>query len=183
MMPGQTFKGPLPGLSSEEAATRDLLSSHLDVLARQIGERNSKKYSALQKSAEYIVQQFEKIGYAPKFQEFNLEEQMFRAEGPNYKNIAVEIPGSDPALAKVVIGAHYDSAIGSPGANDNASGVASLLELARTLYGKQNARTIEFVAFANGEEPFQGTRDSGSFHYVESAVLGHSNIKGVLSLD
>lgn len=176
LMPGQSFKGPLPGLSPEESSRRDFLSGHLDVLARQIGERNSNKYSALQKSADYITQQFEKFGYVPKFQEFEVN-------GQKYKNIEVELPGNDPDLAKVIVGAHYDSAIDSPGANDNASGVASLLELARSLYGKQNARTVKIVALVNGEAPFEATQNSGSYHYAQLAKSANAKIKGMLSLD
>ncbi|MBS1957020.1 MAG: M28 family peptidase [Cyanobacteria bacterium SZAS-4] len=176
LMPGQSFKGPLPGLSSEESAWRDFLSGHLDVLANQIGERNSKKYSALQKAADYITQQFKKLGYEPKFQEFDVD-------GQKYKNIEVELPGSDPDLAKVIVGAHYDSAIDSPGANDNASGVACLLELARALHGKSNARTIKIVALTNGEAPFQSTPNSGSYHYAQLAKSANAKIKGMLSLD
>ncbi len=176
LMPGQTFKGPLPGLSPEESASRDFLAGHLDMLSKEIGERNCKKYSALQKSADYITKQFEKFGYTPKFQEFD-------ADGQKYKNIEVELPGTDPDLAKVIVGAHYDSAIGSPGANDNASGVACLLELARSLHGKQNARTIKIVALSNGEAPFQNTENSGSYHYAQLAKSANAKIKGMLSLD
>ncbi len=176
LMPGQSFKGPLPGLSPEEASTRDFLSGHLDVLAKQIGERNSVKYSELQKSADYITEQFVKFGYVPRFQEFD-------AEGKKYKNIEVELPGSDFNLAKVIVGAHYDSAIGSPGANDDASGIACLLELARSLHGKQNARTVKIVALANGEAPFQATQNSGSYHYAQLAKSASAKIKGMLSLD
>lgn len=176
LMPGQSFKGPLPGLSPEESATRDFLSGHLEVLAKQIGERNSKKYSELQKSVDYITQQFKNIGYVPRFQEFDVD-------GKNYKNIEVELPGSDPDLAKVIVGAHYDSAVDSPGANDNASGVACILELARLLHGRQNVRTVKIVAFANGEAPFQATQNSGSYQYAQLAKSANAKIKGMLSLD
>ncbi len=176
LMPGQSFKGVLPPLTADQVVIRNRLSEHVDVLAKQCGERNSRKLEALYKAADYIATQFTEYGYAPKFQEYEVD-------GKKYKNIEVELIGSNPQLAKIIVGAHYDSAIDSPGGNDNASGVACLLEMARAMHGKQSARTIRFVALVNGEPPFQMTENSGSSKYAQRSKELGEKIKGMISLD
>ncbi|RTL42640.1 MAG: M28 family peptidase [Candidatus Melainabacteria bacterium] len=175
-MPGQTFNGPLPPLSEKEVTIRDALAKHVHVLAEDIGERNSTQFEHLNKAAEYIIQEFKIIGYQPRFQAYELN-------GKTYKNIEVEIAGKDPNAAILIVGAHYDSALNSPGADDNASGVASLLELSRALWGKQFDRKIKIVAFANGEPPYANTPDSGSHRYAQLAKGYGAKIKGMISLD
>ncbi len=84
------------------------------------------------------------------------------------KNLAVQKPGSVEDAASVVIGAHYDSVPGSPGADDNASGVAGLLELARLLRDYENRKTLHFVAFTHEEPPYFLTSKMGSHVYARS---------------
>jgi Zn-dependent M28 family amino/carboxypeptidase len=82
-----------------------------------------------------------------------------------------------------VLGAHYDTVGGSPGANDNGTGVAALLELARRFAGRPQARTIRFVAFVNEEPPFFQTPQMGSLVYADAARARGDRIVGMLSLE
>ena len=84
-------------------------------------------------------------------------------------NLAVERAGREPAGGIPLIGAHYDSVRGCPAANDNGSGVAALLELARRFTEIEPACTVRFVAFANEEPPFFMTRQQGSMVYARAA--------------
>ncbi len=83
-----------------------------------------------------------------------------------------------------MVGAHYDSVIGSPGANDNGSGVAALLALARRLAGRQYPRTLRFVAFVNEEPPmFQAAGEMGSHIYASRCRANGDRIEAMLSLE
>ena len=82
-----------------------------------------------------------------------------------------------------MLGAHYDSVAGSPGANDNATGVAAVLELARFLAGKRLTRSVHVVAFVNEESPFFGTVDMGSRRYARRARAQGNNIIAMVSLE
>jgi Zn-dependent M28 family amino/carboxypeptidase len=98
-------------------------------------------------------------------------------------NIIAELPGSTKAAEIVVIGAHYDSAIGSPAANDNGSGVAALIEIARSLAKEKFARTVRFVAFTNEEMPFFRTDDMGSNRYAQHCRERDENVVSMVSVE
>jgi Zn-dependent M28 family amino/carboxypeptidase len=96
-------------------------------------------------------------------------------------NIDTERSGSTDEI--LVIGAHYDSVSGCPGANDNASGVAALIELARIVRPDTGRRTIRFVAFANEEPPFFMTDAMGSVVYARACRARGERIVGMFSLE
>ena len=145
-MPGRSYFGQPIQPSLEEL--RVAVDLHKDVvyLEGAIGERNLDRYNALQNAARYIEESLKALGY-------NAEEPEYVVEGLKAKNISVEIRGSSLPQEIVVIGAHYDSVFGSPGADDNGSGIAALLEIARQLQNAAPARTIRLVAFVNEEPP------------------------------
>ena len=91
-------------------------------------------------------------------------------------NIEAEIRGARPQI--VVIGAHYDSVFGCPGANDNGSGVAALLALARRFAGKPTGQTLRFVAFVNEEPSYFQTEKMGSFVYASRCKARGDQISG-----
>jgi Zn-dependent M28 family amino/carboxypeptidase len=95
----------------------------------------------------------------------------------------VELRGSAKPEEIVVIGAHYDSVYGSPGANDNASGVAALVALARAARGKGFARTVRFVAFVNEEPPYFQRGAMGSQHYAKEAKRRGEKVVAMMSLE
>ena len=109
-----------------------------------------------------------------------VERQTYEADGIQVSNLILEIPGSDEI---VVIGAHYDSAGYAPGADDNASGVAALLELARRFKDVKTKRTLRFVAFVNEEPPHFQTQAMGSWQYARRCRERKENVVAMLSLE
>jgi Zn-dependent M28 family amino/carboxypeptidase len=175
-MPGRSYEGPLEPLSEHESALRDQLKAHVLVLAGAIGERNVRRYQALNAAADYVSQQFREIGYT-------VREQTFAVEGKTVKNFEAELRGKLQPQEIIVFGAHYDSVAGSPGANDNASGVAALLALARLANQQRFARTVRFVAFVNEELPYFQTRHMGSRVYARECAQRGERIAAMLSLE
>jgi Zn-dependent M28 family amino/carboxypeptidase len=109
--------------------------------------------------------------------------QPFDCEGGAVRNIEVEIPGRLRAAEIIVDGAHYDSARCAPGANDNGSGVAMVLELARHFKSSRPERTLRFVLFVNEEPPYFGTAGMGSMVYANRSRARGENIKAMLTLE
>src|SRR5437773_2753388 len=145
---------------SDLSALRDRLMQHVDVLARVIGDRNvSTRYAALESAARYIETTFSQLGYQPAA-------QIYRVSGVEVRNIEVESRGAQQPDQIIVVGAHYDSVPGCPAANDNASGVAATLELARHFRTIPTSRTLRFVAFVNEEPPYFHTESMGSLVYA-----------------
>ncbi len=175
-MPGRSFRGSLPELASHQAALRTRLETHVDILASRIGERNMHRYPKLVRAAQYIEDSFSQFGYRP-------ESQTFMVAARPVRNVEVELTGHSRRDQIVVVGAHYDSVRGSPGANDNATGVAALLELARTLVTQRLSRTVRFVAFANEEPPYFYTRAMGSRRYAERSAERGERVVAMLSLE
>ena len=175
-MPGRSHKGALPPLSPDQAYLRDRLRGHVAMLAGNIGERNLFHYSALQQAARYIATTLQGLGLP-------VREEGYRVQGKDAYNIEVELKGTAHPEEVVVIGAHYDSVFGSPGANDNGSGVAALLELVRLLKESRPARTVRFVAFVNEEPPWFQTGQMGSMVYVRRAKQRKEKIVAMLSLE
>ncbi|MFB3066125.1 MAG: M28 family peptidase [Planctomycetota bacterium] len=172
-MPGKSYRGTLPPLTAEERALENRLRLHVQHLAEGIGNRNVFVPDALDEAAVYIEDAFRGIGLRPR-------RQTFRAHGQDVHNIEVEIEGSDEI---VVVGAHYDSAPDCPAANDNGTGVAALLEIAREWRHKQPVRTLRFVAFVNEEPPFFQTAQMGSLVYAQAAEERGDKIVAMLSLE
>lgn len=175
-MPNKSYTGPFEPLSESEKFLRDRLKQHVATLAEEIGERNIWCRKELEAAADYIEETFASAGYEVSTQDFDFK-------GISVKNIEVELTGTTRRDEIVVVGAHYDSVMGSPGANDNASGVAGLLEIARLLAGKNFPRTIRFVAFVNEEPPFFQTEDMGSRVYAARSRKRNENITAMFSLE
>jgi len=175
-MPGRSYAGPLEPLSEDESALRDQLKAHVVMLAGAIGERNLRRYQALNAAADYISQQFRRMGYT-------VREQTFVVEGKTVKNLEAELSGNSQPQEIILFGAHYDSVAGSPGANDNASGVGALLALARLTNQQRFARTVRFVVFVNEELPYFQTRHMGSRVYARECAQRGERIAAMLSLE
>jgi Zn-dependent M28 family amino/carboxypeptidase len=175
-MPGESHDGPLLPLSPQEAETSINLRNHVASLAGRIGERNLTAYNQLQATAAYIEDALKSEGYRVDSQEYVTENRKVR-------NLIAEIPGAGRAGEIVIVGAHYDTAYDCPGADDNTSGVAALLELARLLHGTHPARTIRFVAFVNEEPPWFQTEAMGSWVYAKHLHKLNENIVAALSIE
>lgn len=157
-----------PGLAAE-------LRKDVDALAR-IGPRTIVIPGNLPTAAAHIERSFKEAGY-------DVLEQKFTADGVPVDNVSVEIGGRSRPSEIVIIGAHYDSVAISPGADDNASGVAVLLAIARRIRSEQPKRTIRLVAFANEEPPMFKSAQMGSYVYAKRAREHGENIVGMLSLE
>jgi acetylornithine deacetylase/succinyl-diaminopimelate desuccinylase-like protein len=135
---------------------------HIERLAGDIGERNVFRPEALQHAALYIEHEWTDMGYAVERDEYN-------TSGIRCANLVAVRKGSARGGEIILLGAHYDSVVGSPGANDNACGVAALLEISQLFQAVEPALTVRFVAFVNEEPPFFLTREQGSMLYAEAA--------------
>ncbi len=175
-MPGASHAGPLPPLSPDQESLRDRLATHVHVLASEIGERNNRTYGALQRAATFVEDELAAVGYT-------VTPQYYDVGGRPFHNMEVVLPGVQRPDEIIVVGGHYDSAEGTPGANDNASGTAALLELARLLHQEQFARTIRFVAFVNEEPPYFNTEGMGSWQYAARAAERGERVVAMVSLE
>jgi hypothetical protein len=166
-MPLGSFKGPLPPLSREQSELAARLSEDVRVLSTTIGERSIPRTGSLEATSEYLRMNLRQAGYTAV-------EERYSAGGQGVSNIEASLIGSDPANGTIVVGAHYDSVAETVGANDNASGVAATMELARLLQGSKLRRTVRFVFFVNEEPPYFQTNDMGSLVYARQ--LRHANV-------
>jgi Zn-dependent M28 family amino/carboxypeptidase len=150
------------------------LEAHVRALAEEFTPRDWKNRANLTRAAEYIYNELKSYGLAPRY-------QTFRASGQEYKNVTVELgPASE---ARVVIGAHYDAFGPYPGADDNASGVAGVLELARILAKSSLPGRIELVAYCLEEPPHFTTAEMGSAVHARSLREAGVKVKGMISLE
>ncbi|MBI1965294.1 MAG: M20/M25/M40 family metallo-hydrolase [Betaproteobacteria bacterium] len=173
-VPGRSYSGALKPLTAEEELLAGNLRRHVAATASR--EHNLFHYSELEASALYIEKTLAGLGHA-------VAAQRYTVQGKEVRNIEVEIKGGARASEIVVVGAHYDSVIGAVGANDNGSGVAAVLELARLLREAKPGRTLRFVAFVNEEPPFDKTADMGSRVYAQRAKKRGENVVAMFSLE
>lgn len=113
----------------------------------------------------------------------HVETQEFTAGGRTFHNLEATLPGAGLAHEVVLLGAHYDTAEDAPGADDNASGVAGVLELARVFAAMPQPRTVRFVFFPTEEPPSFATSDMGSRHYARAARARNDQIIAMLSIE
>jgi hypothetical protein len=175
-MPGRSCRGPDTCLTGADQLLLERLQGHVCTLAETVGERHLWRFANLEAAASYIDTSLTEIGYEVTAQEYVVE-------GKWVRNLQAEIAGAAAAEEIVLIGAHYDSVPGSPGANDNASGVAVLLEMARLLANARPARTIRFVAFVNEEPPLFKSRYMGSRVYARQSRQQQEAIAAMISLE
>ncbi|MGD9682213.1 MAG: M28 family peptidase [Candidatus Obscuribacterales bacterium] len=175
-MPGKSYSGEPPVLSTEERQLADRLMRHLEMLCVEIGERNQSKHQNLERAASYIAETFRASGY-------EVEEQVYEIDGLPYRNIEASLKGSKNPGDVLVVGAHYDTVPGCPGADDNGTGIAALLELARSMHGAEPSSTVRFVAFTNEEYPFFRSYKMGSFFYAQSCKQKGEKIRGMIALE
>jgi len=167
---------------------KDNLEQHVFTLSEKIGARCvSEYYDQLQEAHLYITSQLQNYGYHVDFQSYFVSEGGTgrRDEDPVWEvqNIIATKLGDSAPEEVIVIGAHYDSCCNTPGADDNASGVAGMLELARLIAKVPTRRTIKFVAFVNEEPPYFHTDLMGSAVYAKNAKEQGENIKLAIILE
>jgi Zn-dependent M28 family amino/carboxypeptidase len=156
--------------------TAAYLHKVVTVLAQEIGVRTYHDADRLERCANVIASEFNSFG-------FKITRQPVPFNGNTYQNIIAELIGNSSPEMILVVGAHYDTVRTTPGADDNASGVAGLLALARTLAGVRMSKTVRFVAFALEEPPCYRTRNMGSYHYARSLKKNRENVEGMICLE
>ena len=172
----KSYRGPLAALTPEQAELRDRLRFDVEYLAGKLGERNMRRYGQLQAAATYIEKSLIKEGY-------QVGRQVYEVRGRKCHNLEAEVRGGKSASEIIVVGAHYDSVTGSPGANDNATGVAAMLALARRFAGQKPERTLRFAAFVNEEQPHFRRNTMGSLVYARACRKQNLNIVAVIALE
>jgi hypothetical protein len=175
-MPGKSYSSHFLPLSEKEKEISSSLHDHVYKLAGDIGERNIWLPSKLNAAADYIGKTWTDLDYTVLRQEYD-------TRGVKSANLEIEIRGKSKADEIILVGAHYDSVSGCPGANDNATGVAALLEISRLLYNREFNKTIRFVAFTNEEPPFFLRSDMGSKVYASRSRKRKENIVAMLALE
>jgi hypothetical protein len=171
--PGATHRGPLPPLDADGRKLAGRLKAHVTGIASE--EHNVAHPEALERSARYIESALAGMGYSVSRQEFE-------TEGVKVRNLEVSRGSGKRVL---VVGAHYDSALGAVGADDNGSGVAALLELARFLKTVQPAEGLEvrLVAYVNEELPWFSTDNMGSYVHSKGLARDGKEVVAMLSLE
>jgi Zn-dependent M28 family amino/carboxypeptidase len=152
------------------------LTRHVDWLAGVIGPRHLSKPAAFAAAAEFVERELADAGYA-------VSRQTYLAGGQQVANIVAELSGGKKKDEIVIVGAHYDTIETTPGADDNASAVAVMIEVARRMCQLQPARTVRFVGFACEELPYFHTGDMGSQVYARVCRTLGERIRGMLCLE
>jgi len=175
-VPGRSWSGPLPPLGPGEKALAGRLRG--DVLAIASEPHNVAHPRALERSARYLEGRLAALGYP-------VAAQRFQAGGIEVRNLEAVVEPARADSPTLVIGAHYDSAGGAPGANDNATGAAALIELARglaPLRGRSRLR-LRLLWFVNEEPPFFQTETMGSLVYARAMKRSGERVEGMIALE
>ncbi|MGH6616720.1 M28 family peptidase [Sphingomonas sp.] len=175
-VPGISHTGTLPPLTADQAVMAARLRAHVEAIAST--PHNIEHAEELEQSAAYIEGVLSTLGY-------KVERQRFRADGQIVRNIEVVIEPILPTAGTLVIGAHYDSAGLAPGANDNGSGTAGVIELARRLADLRGTARyrIRLVLFVNEEPPYFQTPLMGSLVYAKRLKQSGERVIGMMSLE
>ncbi len=161
-------------ISREKALSGTLLRNHVTYLSKTFAPRSWDRAENQKRVADYIESAF-------RMSRAEVSKQSFEAEGRTFVNVIARFPGK--TAGKIIIGAHYDSCGDTPGADDNASGVAGLLGLARMLRHYEPRHTIELVAYANEEPPWFGSKDMGSWRHAKSLKDAGDKVIAMICLE
>lgn len=163
-------------MNAHRKTIEDALRLHVDRLAGLIGPRVYEKPKSIEAAMGYIRGQWAQM-------QQEIVEEPFDALGVTAKNLIVERQGHSQASEIILLGAHYDTVSTTPGADDNASAVAVLLEVSRLLKDHTAKRTARYVAFACEEPPYFNLDSMGSQHHARMARKRGENIIGMLCLE
>jgi len=171
---------------NRKPVNRETLELHLRTLCEKIGERHVGKIENLEKAAFWIESTLgpTNLGYVVKREEYELNSSQPDTEKPDrVRNLIAELPGRSLRDEIVIVGAHYDTVPGCPGADDNGTGLVGLISIAQALAGEQQERTIRFVAFVNEEPPYLQTEEMGSRVHAKGCTEREEQIVAMISLD
>jgi len=178
VMPGRSHQGALPPLGPESEALASRLRADVTRLVGDDAERSQRSNGTLERSAALLESALREDGLA-------VQRLPYASDAMTVANLEATLDGGTKAREIVVVGAHYDTAAGAPGADDNASGVAALLAIARALGLAKHrpARTVRFVAFVNEEPPYFWNAQMGSVVYAKACKGRGDDVVAMLSLE
>jgi Zn-dependent M28 family amino/carboxypeptidase len=159
-----------------DTSLEDALRKHVEVLTVDIGPRTPLVRDSLDRAEHYIRTVFEEAG-------LEVAEQVYTYRGQRVANLIATLPGRSPASDYYVIGAHYDTVPSTPGADDNASAVAVMLEVARSLSQNPELPPVRFVAFTLEEPPAHLTGNQGSRVFVRECKRTGDRIAAAVILE
>lgn len=166
----------LPEPTAELRALADELRRDITILALDIGERHTRMPKALHLAEDFCAAALAKAGY-------EVTRYPYLADGVECRNIEATLRGTSHPERIIVVGAHYDSVYGCPAANDNGSGIAGTLAIARRLAGKPLPCTVRFVCFANEEQPHFHEETMGSWVYAKMCKARGDEIRAMFTLE
>jgi hypothetical protein len=155
------------------------LKKHVEFLTTEVTPRGATQPENLERAAAYIASSFRASNARTRVQTFN-------ARGRRYTNVIAELGPVSSREPVLIIGAHYDAFTETgalPGADDNASGTAGLLELARLLASQDVRRPVQLVAFANEEPPFFGSDQMGSAIHADALAASGQRVRAMICLE
>jgi hypothetical protein len=163
-----------PDMAVVPAVSPERLKDHVRMLSETLHPRSVGELTNLEAAASYIHAEFTAAGAV-------VADQWFTDGGEKYRNVIARFgPAEGPLL---VIGAHYDSFETTPGADDNASGIAGLIELAGLLSRHPPQRPVELVAYTNEEPPHFRYPSMGSAHHAASLRAAGRDVSLMLALE
>jgi Zn-dependent M28 family amino/carboxypeptidase len=130
----------------------------------------------LQDASNYLSSLLREQGYV-------VVEHPYLVDGARVNNLEASLLGTDGTLGQVIVGAHYDSVAGTVGANDNCTGVAAVLQIAKLMRQTKPRRTVRFVLFANEEPPYFQTAHMGSLVYAHELRSNGVSVSAMISLE
>jgi len=148
----------------------------VDRLAGLIGPRHTGCPTSLDAAASFIERELSRAGHP-------VTRQSYRIHDLEVANLVAEMPGESPEDGPIIVGAHYDTVDASPGADDNASAIAVMLEAARILHGARLRKTVRFAAFACEEPPHFCTGEMGSQIYARACRERGERVAGMICLE
>lgn len=169
----------IPLLSAASREKKAVLNNTREIirhLSVDIGERTIRRYENLERTRSYIIDYFTRYGAVPR-------EETYEASDHRVANIIAELRGAETPDTIILVGAHYDTIEDTPGADDNASGIAGLLELFRLLSRHRLKKTVRFVAFTLEEPPFFSTELMGSMVNAKNCRKRKENIELMVCLE
>ena len=175
--PGRSHRGPLPAPDARHRLVEEGVRGHVEALAGRIGPRDLLFHpESLREAAEYVAGALSEAGW-------EVRRHAYEVDGEEVVNLDAERRGDLWPDQILVVGAHYDSRPSTPGADDNASGVAALVEVARLLQARPLRRTLRLVAFVNEEPPHFRTGTMGSLVYARACAGRGERIVGMFALE
>lgn len=175
-MPGQSVPVASGALTDDEATLKDRLKNHVDAIAMDIGARGHGYPGPSSETVRYLSTQLKRA-------RFDVRETTFDSKGMPAVNLEGTLMGTRKKDEVLLLGANWDSQGKSPGADDNASGCAVLLEIARMIGDTASERTVRVVFFGNGAGPFAGGENSGAWTYAREAHKRGDKIVTMLDFD